>query len=349
MAKKRVQKVLLEYQPLIPAPPESQKKLRERCTASDDITVSSWRQTWVDNIKANKERFGSFADHGCGKFFHAYRYQPVIVAGSGPSLRVNAAKLKDRKGMCLVSCLHNFHYFEDLDLAPEFYVSLDAGKDITTEEVTEGGTKDEEWYWERTADRKLIAYIGTSPKLLEKWRGEIYFFNAPLPDRELIEEIDQIEVFNSTLSTGGNVLGACAYFAKGCLGCSTLIYVGADFSFGYPQFDENDEPKQKFHCWDSKYDKEMGQTQRCVDVYGNKVHTWPSYYGFKAFFEWMATQVPGEYINATEGGILGSYPQGNIAQFKYMDLDDVFARFHMSYEMERCFTDPSCDEKRILY
>lgn len=347
MAEPRIQKVMLEYQNLIPCAPESQGQLRGRATGADDVTVSSWRETWLRNIRANKERFGSFASYSCGEFFQDYKYQPVICAGSGPSLKVNAAKLKDRRGMCLVSCLHNFHYFEDLDLAPEFYVSLDAGP-VTIEEVTEGGTKDEEWYWERTADRTLIAYIGTDPKLLEKWRGKIAFFNAPLPDLGLAAEIDAIEKFNLFLSNGGNVLGACVYFAKGILGGSSIIFIGADFSFGYPDFD-GDEPKHRFHSWKSKYDEKMGKTMKVTDVYGNKVHTWPSYYNFKAFFDWLSQQVPGEYINATEGGILGAYPQGNIATFKYMDLRDVYRYFQNSFELEDQVRNPETEVRKILY
>ena len=332
---------------MIPQAPESPQQLRGRATGADDVTVRTWRETWLSNIRANKERFGSFADHSCGKYFQAYKYQPVICAGSGPSLKQNAAKLRDRKGLCLVSCLHNFHYFEDLDLEPEFYVSLDAGP-VTIEEVTEGGTKTEEEYWERTKDRTLVAYIGTDPKLLERWRGDICFFNAPLPDLQLAREIDEIEKFNVFLSNGGNVLGGAVYFSKGILGASSIIFLGADFSFGYPDFD-GDEPTQRFHSWKSKYDKKMGHTMRVTDIYGNKVHTWPSYYNFKAFFDWLAQQVPGEWINATEGGILGAYPQGNIAQFKYMDLDDVYRYFQNSFELEEQVLNPSTDVKKILY
>ena len=65
----------------------------------------------LQEIKANKEQVGSFKDHGIGKLFGAHQYLPVVVAGSGPSLAGNGEQLKERGGIPLVSCLHNFHFF----------------------------------------------------------------------------------------------------------------------------------------------------------------------------------------------------------------------------------------------
>lgn len=343
----KVAKVLLEYQPVIWQPPVAPKQLYANACSNDEQTIGHWRETWISNIKANKLKFGSFKDYSVGKLFGTEKFSPTVIAGSGPSLKRNAHLLKERNGLPLISCLHNFHYFEDLDLAPDYYCTLDAGE-VTIEEVTEGGTKREEEYWARTKERNLIAYIGTSPKLLEKWQGNIYFFNAPTPDQGLTKEIDAIEKFNLYFSNGGNVLGACLYLAKAILGCSTTIYVGADFSFGYPEIEET-KAQFRFHSWKSKYDAKMGKTQRVTDVFGNKVHTWPSYYNFKHFFDWVSLNVPGYYINATEGGCLGAYDSGNLFSFKYMDLKDAIKFFSLSNELKEACENPEVDLKKILY
>ena len=88
-----------------------------------------------------------------------------MLAGSGPSLVYNGEKLKNRGDMPLISCLHNFHFFEDRDIKVDFYVTLDAGP-ITITEVSEGGKHDADWYWERTKDCTLVAFIGTHPDLI---------------------------------------------------------------------------------------------------------------------------------------------------------------------------------------
>lgn len=331
--------VILTYQNLIDQPPVAPQQLYGQSCSNDKVTVESWRPTWISHAKANKEKFGSFAERGIGQVWGKHQYQPVIIAGSGPSLKGNAAQLKDRGSMILVSCLHNFHYLEDLGAAPDYYVSLDAGP-VTIEEVSEGGSKTPDEYWEITKDRTLLCYIGTHPDLLAKWRGKVLFFNCPIPDAVVEKELGALEPFHQYVSTGGNVLGACLYIAKGYLGASTVIFTGADFCFSYDH---------KFHAWDSKYDKDLGYCVHLTDVYGIKRLTWQTYSNFKGWFDYVALSVPGTYINACEGGCLGSYPTGNLSCFKYMDLEDVFKQYHMnSYTKEQAFN-PTNENKIILF
>ena len=127
---------------------------------------------------------------------------------------------------------------------------------------------------------------------------------------DLKEKHDKVEKYNLLLSGGGNVLGSAFYAAKCVMGATTIMFLGADFSFGYDK---------KFHAWDSKYDK-TGQSIRVTDIYGNRVHTWQSYNNFKVWFDLKACQVPGIYINCSSGGTFGSYDQGNIKQVIQMPL-----------------------------
>lgn len=336
----RRREIICDYQPYIFQPPVSPNRLRSDSTSADGVTIDTWREKWLTNIRANKKNFGSFKKYSLGKLFNQYLHRPVIIAGSGPSLRHNAEKLKDRNGIPLVSCLHNFHYFEDLGLEPEYYVTLDAGP-VVLEEVTEGGSKSEQEYWDMTKDRKLIAFIGTDPRVFEKWQGEVYLYNAPVPDADYEKQVDEIEMFRACVSNGGNVLGACLYIAKGYFGSSTTIFVGADFSF--------DPANNRFHGWDSKYDKDIGYCVPMFDVFGNKVKTWQSYKNFKSWYDWVSIQVPGIYINCSEGGCLGSYPEGNIHTIKQMDLDKCLDMFNMSKYIQDQALNPETAEKKILF
>lgn len=343
----RLAQVLLEYQPLIYEPPIAPSQMHQNACSNDKSTIDHWQEIWVSNIKANKERFGSFWDHAISQDFRKFEHRACIIAGSGPSLKINAHHLKERKNLPLVSCLHNFHYFEDNGIVPDYYVSLDAGP-VVLEEVSEGGSRSEEEYWEMTKDRTLVAFIGSDPRLFEKWQGRVLLYAAPLPDSALDKRIDEIERVGFYMSTGGNVLGACLYFSKAILACPTTVFVGADFSFGYPVV-EDGEAKRRFHSWKSKYDKSMGHTMRVTDIYGNKVHTWPSYYNFKNYFDWVAINVPGTYINSTEGGCLGAYDQGNLSVFRYQDLEKTIGQLNTHYNIERSLFDKELKEKHILY
>lgn len=335
----RTREIICNYQDYVFQPPVPPSRLRAAAVSNDNPTIEKWRKIWVDNIRENKKNLGSFLDHSLGNLYGKHLYQPAILVGSGPSLKFNVDKLKQRGSIPMISCLHNFHFLEDKGVPADYYVSLDAGE-VVLEEISEGGEHDEDHYWELTKDRTLIAFIGSNPQLFEKWQGKIYVFNAPVPDKEYEDEVDEIENFRLVVSNGGNVLGACMYIAKGFLGCATSIFIGADFSFGYDH---------KFHGWDSKYDANRGICVPMTDVFGNRVYSWQSYSNFKQWFDWVAIQIPGIYINCSEGGCFGSYPNGNIHQVIQMDLDRCLDMFNMSKRLEDQVLDPANAERRILF
>lgn len=326
--------ITLELQPYIQYPPQTLQQMYGAACSSDQTTIQAWRSKWIGNITQNSKKFGPFASKGIGQLFNQWIGGTAIVAGSGPSLALNIGKLKDRpKHLKLISCLHNFHAMEDNGAEVDYYVSLDAGP-ITVHEVSEGGSKTPEEYWELSAKRKLIAFIGTDPQLLDNWRGEIYFYNAPVPDDSYMAEVAAIDPFHQYVSNGGNVLGACMYIAKGWLGAVTTVFVGADFAF-------SNREKVKFHYWESQYDASIGQTIRTVDIFGNSVRTWPSYYNFKQWFDYVSQVCPGIYINATEGGTFGAYREGNIMSVVQMDLDKVFEMHSLSDKLRYRVDEPT--------
>ncbi len=331
--------IFLQYQNLIHQPPISPKQMYAQACSNDEVTGDSWRTIWIRNATENKKTYGSFKDHGIGEIFGSHQNKPVIVVGSGPSLKGNAKELVNKGEIPIVSCLHNFHYLEDLGVNVDYYVSLDAGE-ITIEEVSEGGSKTPEEYWEITKDRTLLCFIGSPPALLKKWQGKILFFSCPMPSTVIHDEMKAVEDFNQYVSTGGNVLGACTYIAKAFLGASTVIFTGADFCFSYDH---------KFHAWDSKYDAHIGNCVHLTDVYGIKRLTWQSYANFKAWFDSKALTVPGYWINASEGGCLGSYPEGNLSCFKYMDLKDVFGMFGLNSHIKAQIENPDIKSNIILF
>lgn len=335
----RRREVVLEFQNYIEQPPVSKAQLYSQSCSNDNNTISFWRDTWVKNFKENHKNFGPFKDKSLGKLFAKHKLSPAIIAGAGPSLKHNSQHLKDRQDIPLISCLHNFHHLEDIGSPANYYVTLDAG-DVTVEEVYEGGGKDEDHYWSLTKDRVLLAYVGANPKLLKKWQGQIYFFQCPVPDDQYHHECNQVENLTVNVGTGGNVLGACLYIAKAFLGCNPIAFVGADFSFSYDK---------KFHAWDSKYDKDIGHVIRSIDVFGNKVYTWQSYFNFKCWFDWVANSIPGIYINCSEGGCFGAYAEGNIMNVKQMALDD-FIKMTLMYEhMRNQSENPETGDRKLLF
>ena len=333
----------LNFQNYIQKAPVSGAALYAQSASNDGPTIEHWRKTWIANIKANKEHFGSFADKSVGKLYKSHEGKPSIICGSGPSLRQNVSLLKSRpESMALVACLHSFHYLEDHDANVDYYVTLDAGP-ITIEEVYEGGKRTPEEYWELTKNKTLVAYIGSNPDLLKKWQGEVLFYNAPIPSEEIKKEINDIEPFNVWISNGGNVLGACFYLAKAWMGSPVNVFVGADFCFDI--YGE----KIRFHPWDSKYDKDLGHTISAVDIFGNRVISWQSYLNFRDWFMSRFMAAPGIYINASEGGTLGAFREGNIIDVRQMWLDDVFKLFDAHKYLEDQAYNPTGENNLLLF
>lgn len=335
----RKAEVILEYQPYVDGPPIAPQELHKEACKNDEVTINSWRKTWESNVKTNHEKYGPFESKSIGQIYGMARHKPVIIAGAGPSLKQNVKDLKDRKDITLVSCLHNFHFLEDNGAPAEYYVSLDAGE-VVIEEVYEGGSKSEQEYWEITKQRTLLCYIGTSPRLLEKWQGKVLFFNCPVPDDKYMQFVDDIEVFNTYVSNGGNVLGACLYIARAFLGASCIAFTGADFCFSYDK---------KFHGWDSKYDEKLGQVMRVRDVFGLPVYTWKSYHNFKGWFEYISMTVPGFYVNCSEGGTLGAYDHGNLRSIMQMSLREFIRQMNMHEEIEEQSFNSKTEVKKLLF
>ncbi|MDC1299956.1 DUF115 domain-containing protein [bacterium] len=324
----------LEYLPYLSKPPVQPEKLHQQSVSNDDTTIKFWRDTWVKNMAANYKTHGPFNEQHIGMELYKFRNQPAIVLGSGPSLKNSIEALKKNVGphrIPVVSCLHNFHYLMDNDIQVDLWVTLDAGA-VTLEEISEGGQKKPEEYLEMTNDQSLAAFVASDPKLIESWQGYVMWYSAGIPDKGIRDEMEKIEKFQIYLSTGGNVLGAAMYIAKGYWGCNPIAYSGADFCFDYTK---------KFHPWDSKYDGKLGNAVILNDIFGNKVYSWQSYINYKSWFEGVSMRVPGQWFNASEGGALGAYPQGLMPTIQQISMWDFIRQYKISEEKEFMARNPT--------
>ena len=68
----------LQFQEVISGPPQTQESLWQAATSNDDITIQSWKDQWLSQMRANKEKFGSFKAHGIGKLFNSGKVRGQI-------------------------------------------------------------------------------------------------------------------------------------------------------------------------------------------------------------------------------------------------------------------------------
>lgn len=326
-------KIDLQYQPLIEGPPAQQGNLWDRAASGDKETITHWEKTWLTHAKSTKELFGSYGSKSIGQLYGINRYRPAIICGSGPSLKESIGALRDNAAsahpVLSISCLHNFGYFQDEGCHADYYLTLDSG-DIILEDVFEGRKHPPEYYWEQTENKVLLACITTPKKLFDLWRGPVYLFNIMIPDARVHNEIQSIERFSHYVSAGGNALGGCLYIAHHIFSSHVIHLVGADFCFDYDN---------TFHSYKTHYDA-LGNYIMWPDCFGIPRKTWMSYLNFKFWFDWVACNIPGRYVNCS-GGIMGSYKEGNIKQFQYMPLKDALIPYRMHEKVMREHRDAS--------
>ena len=319
---KRTIEIDLVYQPMIEGPPPRMGNLHEKASTGDNLTCDKWREIWIKNYEFADKRFGDFGPLSIGKLYASNRYKPAIIIGSGPSLKESIKGLQLNKKLevplVTISCLHNYGYLQDENCHADYYLSLDSGS-VVIEDVSESRVKKPRSYWKSTKDSILLASVASDPLLFEKWKGKIVLFNSLIPDAVVKNRYEEIQPFHHYVSSGGNALGACLYVAKAIFGSDPIHMVGADFCFDYGG---------EFHSYKTHYD-EPGQCVYWPSCFGIQRKTWPSYLNFKFWFDHIACNVPGRYINCSEG-LLGSYSEGNIRQFSYMSLEDALIPYRMT-------------------
>lgn len=315
----------LMYQQALDAPPITPEQMQANAQSNDSQTMNHWRETWLENTRKNKEFLGSFAQHSIGQLQGINRHGPAIIIGSGPSLKDSIKDLKLNQAMkhplTTISCLHNFGYFQDEGVKIDYFLSLDSGE-IIFKDIYEGRNQTAEEYWAMTADKTLLAYVGSPPELFQKWQGKIYVFNTLVPDEGIRKSLDAIERFTHYVGCGGNALGACLYIAKIVFGSAKILFVGADFCFSYDN---------QFHSYKTSYDT-LGGIVLHPDVFGIPRKTWMSYLNFKFWFDRVAITIPGEYVNCSYG-LLGAYLGGNIRHFQYMSLETALVPYQLAEEV----------------
>lgn len=308
---------------------------------SNDLTLYSWRNEWVKNTKANLEHFKYLnKDHSVKVILNELRNQPCILVGAGPSLAKNIKylKLAKEKGIPIIACSHSVMYLaqEDVNITPDYVVVLDAGASW------------DDYFLNTKLNLKnvpLLADMTCNAEQLKKWEGPVYFYHSASPDGSNVAKFVKMEIDRivnpydkpSIIEVHGHVMGAMTTLAMSLMQSNTLIYVGSDYCF---------DRAAKFYPFDFTIDKEVDgaafgkpgqlrnpapkQDTHVKDIFGNLLTSSGQYLGFKNILDWVIKStkeaMPGtelEFINATEGGLMGALDTGLSKYMRYLTLEDA--------------------------
>jgi len=325
--------------------PEEKEFWTKTFEGSNQITMYSWaRAGWIENLRDNKKHFGYFhRDHSVKIYANELVNSPVILVGAGPSLELNieALKLAQEKKIPIMASSHSLMYLADHNIKPDWVVMLDAGKMWT--DYLHFGEMD-------MTDVPLIADQVCDPATLKAWPGPVKFFKSASPEESSIAKFVQMEMNRlvpirenaSIIEVGGHVMGAMLSMARGIFASNTIIFMGADYCADF----KPDGPG-KFYPFDKKIDQVVNTENpdgsysdkpaaphydgQVSDIFGRIVATNGSYLGFKNVMDSSIkmnklASNPAEdldFINATEGGLLGALKGGLLKHMLYMKLQDA--------------------------
>jgi len=278
--------------------------VQARLEKSNEGVRKTWFPLWIPNIRDNLSRVGEFRSvYGLKQ-----KGKTAILVGGGPSLRKNVDKLKDvnRDEVVIVTSAHSLKYLLEHGVKPDYVFVLDA-KDVQADWCDIGET-----------DIPLIMEVGCSPKILEKWKGPVYFFRGN--SREDFPELYKDTDFSDMVYSGGNVMSCALYWALVVAGYKRIVFVGHDYSNSVNHGVEYADGSIDMGEGDDSFQDYM----IACDVEGLGVTTLARMMEYKIWSELlMKKYINVDFVNATEGGIFGVYPQGQLNYFRFAKLSEI--------------------------
>ena len=249
--------------------------------------------------------------------------RPAIIVGAGPSLDKNLSQIPTHSNAVVIGVNAG-------SLAVPCDVTFSVESNDIRQKLSPRGTQ--------------VFGLVAPPKLLQErkqtlrpvWNGELAW---------VAEELTGVERL-PTSGSGSTTAVALAHL----WGCNPIVLMGQDLAYPNGQvyasatgFGSDCISAAGIFTWnDSKRIPRPGNPLHEAD----QLETVPAWGGgevksgqaFKAIRFWLAAAAETfddvTCINATEGGCLGAYDQGNIDKFKYMSLEEAMRSINAFYALE---------------
>ncbi len=296
-------------------------------------------KTWAENIKKNKKywykhpRIYSLAGIGVNK--------AVIGIGSGRSFNKNCSVLKDiidedskkkyiDKAFITIAANHQYKPLLNIGIIPDFVILVDAS-DVVTKQLIE----DIPAFGRKSI---LITGIHCSPEVIAKWteqkRKIVFYTTQASAIQDSVREYFNDDPKKTQVQLGGNTINGAFMLGTSVMKSTVFMGVGNDLSFEICK----DLDKQRTNYYsDKNYESNAKETGTGRDE-GASLKKWA---GFKftdknkielelvgtshtlwVYKNWLEITMMGQtqyncyinYMNCTEGGILGVMAKENTAE-----------------------------------
>jgi len=194
------------------------------------ITVTHLLPVWLEHTYQNFIK-NNVNIHGLEELFSANRGASAVVIAAGPSLHDNnnlellcdSSFYKDKKGI-IVTTGHTLKDCINAGVVPNYMVLVDSDE-IEADWIDIG-----EKYMK---DIKAILAPSIHPKVLERWKGEKYFYMSHIPGRTIpnVQAVLEGLFPMFTVFDGGSNVGCISWNIARYIGCNQIALLGLDFSF----------------------------------------------------------------------------------------------------------------------
>lgn len=241
---------------------------------------------WEENTLANIERFHrSNSIWTMEGAFNPPNDRAVIVVGASPCLKRDVEKLKacSREDFCIVSVNSALKYMLDKGVEPEYVVALDSDH----EDIADHLDVD-------SKDLKLIASNVVSPKVLDRWKGDILYFPYFCVSEKYKKRLRNR--LGKMIPVGGNALATMVSTAIQVWNARIIILSASECCYD----------KDYYPSKDIKRNNAEAAEFYVNDVDGNRRITTTALHTYKLWLERLAVHVtPAVKIIDTSQGILG--------------------------------------------
>jgi hypothetical protein len=242
-------------------------------------------ELWIANYLENKERIRPFprTQIGLGK--------AAIMVGASPALKKNYEILKEIDDKFILVCSPTtLKFLQEKEIRIDYVFALEGRK---------------HWLDDIDCDTSKLTLIASPfiyPEALRRWQGEVWFYmiGGGKNYNELI--LKDWPGMNIEVG-GGNAISTGFLWAYKFLTCRHFVFCGMSLCY-YDDYYFDGRPQQvdnldKWNDW-----------LYAMDIKGNVVRTTPSLISYKCWLEMAMEKSPNaEFVNATEDGILGVWPE----------------------------------------
>jgi len=243
-------------------------------------------EEWEQNTEANMPRLHrSNSLWNLEGLFDPPKDKAVIVIGASPILNRDVAKLKglDREDFCIVCVNSALKLVMKAGVKPDFVICIDSDEEDIMQHLDVDST-----------GIQLITCNSISPKVLDAWKGPVWFFPYLSVSVQLRKKLKNR--LGWTIPTGGNALGTMIAIAVKVFHARIIVLVASECCYTKDYYPSKNIPRN------NKQPVEFYET----DINGCKRLTTQALHTYKIWIERLAIEVhPVVKVIDTSEGLMG--------------------------------------------